>query len=319
MSATPQDALKAITTTDLGDSGTLPREMFDEFFREVQNQAAVLDAVRTVPIGRSKTRIPTISVGERLRRGQAENNDQDLSDVSTGHVDIDAEKGSVYWDLTRETVEENPEREDLADTILTMMAQQWAVDTEDLAFNGDEEDASGGDSQAFLSQNDGWFQVAEDESSPVYDHQETDTDQPIDTDLFHNTIQTLESKYLREINGQAPVFMLNSKQLQEYGYNLTDREDGLGAAVLMADTDVNPFGYDIIGSPVVPEGEGLFTNPMNLIYALRYDVRIEVATETDKTFDNDLFARYKIVGKDDFQIQDSDAVVRIEGIEEVSA
>ncbi|QCW03564.1 phage major capsid protein [Natrinema pallidum] len=313
MSATPDDALKQITTGDLGDGGTLPREMFDEFFTEVQDEAMALDRVRAVPVGRSKTRIPKIGVGERLRSGQDENTDQTESGVNTDYVDIDCEKGSIYWSLTRETVEENPERENLADTILSMMAQQWGVDTEDLGFNGDESDTG------FVAQNDGWIQIATDRGSPVYHHDDagdgTGTAQPINNSLFHGAIQTIDSKYLRA----DPVFMVNTKQLQEYANNLIGREDGLGAQVLLGDADVNPFGYDIVGTATVPEGQALLTPPSNLIYALRYDVRVEVLQESDEVFDNDLYAKYKIVGKDDFEIEDENAVVRIEGIEEVSA
>lgn len=314
MSATPQDALKQITTGDLGTGGTLPREMFDEFFTEVQDRAEVLNRVRTVPVGRSKTRIPKIGVGERLRQGQAENTSQSESGVSTDYVDIDCEKGSVYWSLTRETVEENPEREQLADTIMTLMANQWGVDTEDLGFVGD---VAG---SGFETQNDGWMTIANARGAPTYSHQADDgsgtmVDQPIDTSLFHETIQTLDSKYLRA----NPVFLLNTKQLQEYANNLTEREDGLGATVLMGDSELTPFSYDIVGSAVVPEGEGLFTPPQNLIYALRYDnLRVDVLQESDEVFDNDLFAKYKIVGKDDFEIQDENAVVHITGIETVS-
>lgn len=314
--ATPGEALKQITTGDLGSGGTLPREMFDEFFREVQDESAVLNRVRTVPVGRDKTRIPKIGVGERLRQGQAENTTQTESGVSTGSVDIDCSKGSIYWSLTRETVEENPEREQLADTIMTMMAQQWSVDSEDLAFNGDE--AGSG----WVTQNDGWFTIATARGAPTYDHSGdpdgdgTVTAQPIDTSLFHESIQTLESKYLRA----DPVFMLNTKQFQEYANNLTEREDGLGATVLMGDSNLTPFNYDIVGSAMIPEGQGLFTPPQNLIYAQRYnDLRMEVLQESDEVFDNDLWAKYKIVGKDDFQIQDQNAVVNISGIQTTSA
>lgn len=314
MAAEPGESLKQITTGDLGDGGTLPREMFEEFFREVQDESVVLDRVRTVPIGSSKTRIPKIGVGERLRQGQDENSGQSESSVNTDYVDIDAEKGSVYWSLTRETVEENPEREDLADTILSMMSQQWGMDTEDLGFNGDE---TSGD--AFVSQNDGWLTVAADRGAAVYHHDDagdgTGVSQPINKSLFHETIQATEAKYLRA----DPVFLINTKQMQEFMNNLTDRDDGLGARVLLGDDDINPFGYDIIGTPVIPEGQALFTPARNLIYALRYDVRVEVLQESDEVFDNDLFAKYKIVGKDDFEIQDENAVVRVEGIEEVSA
>lgn len=309
MSATVDQALKQITTDDLGEDGTLPREMFDEFFQEVQNESAILDRVRTVPVGRSKTRIPKISVGERLRQSHPENTSQSESDVSTDSVDIDCEKSSITWSLTRETVEENPEREQLADTVMSLMSQAWSVDTEDLGLVGDE----GG--SGFETQNDGWFQIASDRSSPIYYHDDagdgTGSAQPINTDLFHETIQAVDSKYLRA----DPTFMLNKKQVQEYAHNLTEREDGLGATVLMGDSELTPFGYDIVGSAMVPEGEALFTPAQNLIYALRYDVRMDRLTESDDVFDNELFAKYKIVGKDDFQIEDENAVVRVEGIE----
>jgi len=316
MSATPGDALKQITTGDLGDGGTLPRGMFDEFFTEVQDQSVVLDRVRTVPVGRSKTRIPKIGVGERLRQGQDENTTgTDQSDaVNTDYVDIDCEKGSIPWKLTRETVEENPERENLADKILSLMSQQWAVDTEDLAFVGDESDTG------FVAQNNGWLKIAADRGSPIYHHDDagdgTGTAQPVDNSLFHETIQTTDSKYLRA----DPVFMVNTKQMQEYMNTLVGREDGLGAQVLLGESDVNPFGYDIVGTPMVPEDQALFTPAQNLIYALRYDdVRVEVLQQSDEVFDNDLYAKYKIVGKDDFEIQDENGVVLVEGVEPVSA
>lgn len=313
MSATPDDALKQITSGDLGTGGTLPREMFDEFFTEVQDESTVLDMVRTVPVGTSKTRIPKIGVGERLRQGQDENTEQTESGVSTDYVDIDCEKGSIYWSLTRETVEENPEREDLADTVLSLMSQQWGVDSEDLAFVGDES-ASG-----FEAQNDGWLTILSAESSPVYHHDDAGdgagTAQPVDTSMFHEAIQTMGSKYLRA----DPVFLMNTKQVQEYANTLTERNDGLGATVLMGDSDLTPFDHTIVGSAMVPEGQAVFTPAQNLIYALRYDLRVEVLQESDEVFDNDLFAKYKIVGKDDFAVEDADAAVRIEGIEQVSA
>ena len=311
MSATPTDALKNITTDELGEGGTLPRELFDEFFQEVQDESVVLDLVRTVSVGRDKTRIPKIGVGERLRSGQGENEPQDSSGVDTDYVDLDCEKGSIYWSLTRETVEENPEREQLADVILSLMAQQWAVDTEDLAFIGDEDDTG------FEGQNDGWLTILTERGAPEYDHTDDEGNaKPIDTELFHEAIQTMEPKYLRA----DPVFVINTQQLQEYAHNLTEREDGLGAAVLMGDSDPTPFNYDIVGSSMVPQDEAIFTPPQNLIYVQRYnDLRVEVLTESDEVFDKDLFARYKIVGKDDFQVEDENAAVHITGIEAVGA
>lgn len=310
MTTTPQDALKNITTGDMGEGGTLPREMQEEFFTEVQDESVVLDRVRVHPVNRQKTRIPKIGVGERLRRGQDEGESQDESGVDTGWIDIDTEKASIYWSLTRETVEENPEREQLADTIMSLMAQQWAVDTEDLGFVGDEEETEADDAD-FISQNDGWIKILEDRSAPVYDH----GDGGIDTTLFHETVQTVGPKYLRA----DPVFIMNIQQLQEYAHALTEREDGLGATVLMGDSDLTPFNYDIVGSAMVPEDTAIFTPPQNLIYAPRYDLRVEVLQQSDEVFDNDLYAKYKIVGKDDFEVEDENGAVLVENIGAISA
>lgn len=311
--ADPGDALKQITTGDLGTGGTLPREMFDEFFTEVQDESNVLSRVRTVPIGTSKTRIPKIGVGTRLRSAQAENTGQTESGVTTDYVDIDAEKASIYWSLTRETVEENPERESLANTILSLMANQWSVDTEDLGWVGDAADAD-----PFVAQNDGWLAIAAAGGSPVYynTHNETPNDgsadsgtpEPPDVDTFHNAIQAMPDKYLRN----DPVFFMNRKQLQEFYSGLTGRGDGLGAAVLMGDTDVTPFSHDIVGTSLMPQDQMVFTAPENLVYAMRYDLRVDVLRESDDVFDNDLHAKYKIVGKDDFAIEDAGGVVRVE-------
>jgi HK97 family phage major capsid protein len=315
---TTEEVLKQITTTDLGDSGTLPRAMFDEFFTEVQNESVILDMVRTVPMGRDKMRIPKLGVGERLRSSQAENTAQNDTGVSTDHVDLDAEKSSIYWSLTHETVDENPEREGLADTIMSLMAQQWAVDTEDLGFVGDSTGSG------FVAQNDGWLKILQDRGAPTYDHKQDNTSdstdnptpQPISTDLFNQAIQTIDSKYLRA----DPAFLVNKKQVQAYANSLTDRQDGLGATVLMGDSDLTPFGYDIVGSAMVPENEAVFTVPENLIYGLRHnDTRINTLRESDEVFDNDLYAKYRLIGKDDFEVEDENAAVYISGIQSPTA
>lgn len=308
-----QDELEKITTTDLGDGGTLPREMDDEFFTEVQDNAELLNRARAVRMSRSKTRIPKLGVGERLRSAQGEESTQTESNVSTDYVNLDAEKGSIYWDLTRETVEENPEREQLADTVLSQMSQQWAVDTQDLGINGDETGTG------FVTQNDGWLAIAAARGMPVYHHDDmgdgTGANQPISTAVFDEAIQTIEDKYLRA----DPIFVMSRSQVQAYASSLTDRNTGLGDSVLFGDSDLTPFGYDVVGVSSFPEDQALFTPAQNLIYALRYDVRVEVLRESDEVFDNDLYAKYKIVGKDDFEIEDENAGVHIQGLEDPNA
>lgn len=301
-----KEAMEKIDTTDL-TGGTLPEDLFDEFFQEVQDESVVLDMVRTVPMPRENMRIPKIGVGERLRQSQAEGSSVSEADASTDSVPLTSEKGSIYWSLTSESVEDVVD--DVPDIVMDKMTRQFAVDTEDLGFNGDE---AGTD---FVAQNDGWIQLAIDRGSPTYSHDDAGDPQPIDSTLFHESIQTVASKYLRA----DPVFFLNTKQLQEYAHHLTERESGLGDAVLFGDSDMNPFGYDIVGSAMVPEGNGLFTPAENLVYGLHREVEVDVLEQSDDIHDMNLFAKYATRVRDDFQIEDENAVVLIENIQTVTS
>ena len=304
-----KDAMEKISTTDVS-GGVLPRELRDEWFEEVQDESVVLNRVRTVDMPREKMRVPKIGVGERLRTSQAEGTANSEAGVSTDSIDMDAEKGAVYWSLTREAVEDSVD--DVPDIVLSQMSQQWAVDTEDLGFNGDES------TTGFTAQNDGWFTIAESRGAPVYHHDDagdgTGNPQPINNDMFHGAIQTLDSKYLRS----DPSFIVNQKQLQEYANNLIGREDGLGAQVLLGESEVNPFGYDVVGTAMCPEDKALFTPEENLLYGIHRDVEIDVLEDSDDIHEQDLFAKYAIRARDDFQVEDENACVRIEGIQTVN-
>jgi len=70
---------------------------------------------------------------------------------------------------------------------------------------------------------------------------------------------------------------------------------------------------------VFPENEALFTAPENLIWGLHRDVELDVLDESDEVFEQDLFAKYAIRARHDYQVEDENAVVRIEGIEAPSA
>jgi len=304
---------KAIETGTNLSGGVLPRDLFDEFFEEVQNQTVVLDRIRTVDMPRQKMTIPKIGVGERLMResGERQSVDEDES-TSTSGVDMDAVKTEVPWSLPQEAVEDVVD--DVPDIVLGKMERQFSVDAEDLGANGDEDDAD-----PFIGINDGWFQIAEDRGSPVYYHDDagdgTGANQPVSTAMFDGAILSLDSKYLRT----EPVFLVNTKHVQQYFGELESRNDGIGVAVLQGDTDVNPFGYDIIASPVFPETEALFTTPENLIWGLHRDVELDILENSDEIQDKDLFAKYVIRARHDYQIEDENAVVRIEGIESPNA
>lgn len=292
----------ALTVSDLDAGGTLPDPLWDEFWTDLTEETPLLDAVRTETVGAKKTRIPRLNIGERHRRPQSEGQwNQNEVDISTGHIEINTEKGTVAWDLPTEVARENPEGEALADKILNLMTDAWSADVEDLGANGDESVAD-----AFESQNNGWITLAQGQATTI-----DAAGNILDNDMVVSTIAGLDSKYRSRMN---PALIVSQDQLLSYHYTLTDRDTPLGDNVLMGEADVNPFNFPIIGSGLWPDGYAMFTDPQNLIYALYRELEIDVLTESDKVSERDLYARYFMRGDDDFQIENTDAAVLVENM-----
>lgn len=302
-----EQALEKLDTTTMA-GGVLPRDLFDQFYQKVVDTATMLEEARTEDLPRQKMALPRISVGERLRRAASEGDgDAGSADVTTDQIDMDVVKGTLAYDLTRESVDDTVDNVD--EIVLDMLSRQFAVDTQDLAINGDESSAD-----AFLQQNDGWLKILNDRADTnTYDHADSGTPQPVNTELFNQAIQTMPNKYLRSDRFE-PRFYINRNQLQSYANDLAQRNDPLGAAVLFGDDDITPFEYDIVGVANWPEDTVVFTHPENFIYGLYDEVEIRVLTETDKVAENDLFARYFMRVRDDFQIEDEEGAVLVTGV-----
>lgn len=302
-------------TIDTGDlsGGVFPRRLFDTFFQEVQEQAELLSRIRTVALERHQERIPQIGIGERLMTEVAENEsvEDDFKTAQTGEVDIDVKKTVIPWELSMEAVEDTVD--DVANILLNKFQMQFAADAQELGVAGHEGTPSTyftGD-DTFFGINDGWLAIAEGEddssridgntSMPSYDHSTAG----VNTDLFDQTILTIEQKYLRT----DPIFLMSRKNVQRYKSFLTDKESGLGDMVLMGDNDLTPFNFDVLGVFGMPDDKGLFTAPENLIWALRRDVEIDVVENSDQTLERDLFARYALRARHDYQIEDLNAGV----------
>lgn len=297
---------KAITTDDLGEGGTMPRAVFDEFYLQVQEEADLLDMVRTEDIDRDQSRIPKLGVGERQRQGQDEATEPDsYSSIQTDFVDINTEKGSVYWDLTPEDLTNNPEGDQLADRVISLMSNRFSIDTQDLAVNGDESGSG------FVTQNDGWLTYIQNNGGNTFaweseDDSGTVTSDPIDTDLFNQAIMEMPDRFLGRTD---PVFFASEKQLHSYRNEVGGTDSDAAMAVLMSGSDLTPFEYDIVAPTSWPDDQVLFTDPMNLVYAIQRNVEMSIVTGTDKTHEQDLEARYALHAKDDFVVEETEGAV----------
>jgi len=301
-----EDALEKLVTATMA-GGVLPRDLFEQFYQKVVDEANIMDLIRTEDLPRQKMALPRISVGERQREAASEGTGTSSdANVSTDQIDMDVEKGVLSYDLTRESVDDTVDNVD--EIVLDMLARQFAVDTQDLGINGDSTGSG------FVAQNDGWLKILNDRTDTnVYDHADSGTPQPVDTELFNQAIQTMPNKYLRSDRFE-PMFFMNMNQLQAYRDDLADRNDPLGSAVIFGDEDITPFSYDVRGVAAWPEDQVVFTHPENFIYGLYDEVEIRVLDDTDKVAENDLFARYFMRVRDDFQIEDEEAAVLVKGV-----
>ena len=318
-----QRAMQKDTIDSSGDlsGGQFPRRLFEQFFQQVQENSELLGRVRTVPLDYHQQAIPQIGVGERLMQEVSEGDsvEDDFETANTGQVDIDVKKTVIPWELTNEAVEDTVD--DVADILLDKFQMQFAADAQELGVAGHESSPatyfSGDD--AFFGINDGWLAIAEGQGSSsridsnssmtTYDHGSGG----VNTTLFDETILNIGQKYLRS-EQMEPVFLMSRKNVQRYKSFLTDKESGLGDAVLMGNSELTPFDFDVLGVFGFPDNKGLFTAPENLIWALRRDMEIDVVENSDETLERDLLARYALRARHDYQIEDLDAGVVMNNI-----
>jgi len=313
-----RNSMEQLEKNDTGNlsGGVLPRDLFDEFYQRVQEEAELLNIIRTETLSRQQEAIPKIGVGERIMREQSEGQAPPggTNDAVPGAVDLDPVKTTIPYELTSEAVEDTVD--DVVDVLLSKYEQQFAVDAADLAANGDESIADAEPDSEFIGINNGFLAIAGGADSasdrlggntmPTYDH----AGGGVNTTLFNEAALTIEQKYLRT----DPVFLTSRRNVQRYYNSLTDREDGLGVAVLQGDQDVSPFGYDIVGLTSFPDDQALFTNPDNLVWGLRRDVEIDVLEESDDIQERDLFAKYHLRARHDYQIEDLQAGVLVNNV-----
>lgn len=295
--------LEKVTTSDFSSGGLLNRQQFDEFFLEVQDSAQVLDTIRFQPVTGDQAQIDKLGVGERLIRSATEATSGTLQTPNTGSIDIDTVKIELPWEVSMETVEDTIEQEGTADRLVDLFAQQFAVDSEDLAFNGDEDDTSGGASQAFLTINDGFLVKADDSADPAtYDHQSA----AVNKEVFHELITGLPEKYRRDPTGLA--FFTSLSQKQAYKDYLTDRSTGAGDSMLMSGEEPTPYGYPVLTPTGFPDDRVMLTNPRNLVWAVQRDVNMRVTQEGEAVVRRDLYAIYNMLARTDYVIEDLSGV-----------
>lgn len=333
-----QNQLAGTTDKDVDletlDGFQLPADITEEFLERMQKEINILGMADTMTLARLEQDVPQFGVPRLSGNTRDEEGSRtENSGADTGQVSFNATDKQYYIlvEPTRDSLKNThygPEQ--FGDYIVEQFVQRWANDVGLIglranADTGNLEAYAGAEAADLDSTWNGWIAIAEGEDSasdrigledtaagevstmPTYDQ----ANAAPDTQMFNETIQTLDSRFR---DTDEVMFLMSPTKIQEYAYNLTQREDPLGSAVIMGDSDLTPFSYDVVGVNGWPDNYAMLTDPSNLAYGLFEQMELDQTTDTDKVHENRLHSRNWMEGQFDFQIKSLQAGVLVENI-----
>ena len=348
-----ENELAGTAEKDIGlaelDGFQLPVDVTEEMLDRMQKGVQILGMADTMTLARLEMEVPQFGVPRLSGNVRAEEGSRtENSAAESGTVKFNATDKSYYIlvEPKRDALKNThygPEQ--FGDYIIDQFVERYG---NDLGLMGIRAGASSGNLQSIggaaeLDNTwDGWIARAEGDTQSQESGSSTrigledtatadagsmpaiaNTDgsgnpQPLDTALFNESIQTLDSRY-RESDAYSPVLLTSPNQVQDYTMSLTEREDPLGSAVIFGDSDITPFSYDLVGVNGWPDEYMMFTDPSNLAFGLFEEMELDQTTDTDTTYENRLHSRNWLEGQFDFQIKQMQAGVLVTDLQSPTA
>ena len=263
-----------LALADLTTAGVLQPAQAVKFLRLAIKNAKLLPMTTVVPMKAQKQQVENIRFAGRILRAGQENTELAAGDrvkPTTGKVELDAKlfKGEV--NLSDEVLEDNIEREELRNTIMTLMSEAVGRDMEEIVISGDTTSAD-----PFLAQFDGILKQA---TSHVVDAGGV----ALNKSVLRNTVKAMPSEYRRD----KSILKFLTSTNAEIGYRdtLAERATNLGDAALAENLPAFYSGMPVTDIPLMPEDIGgpnltnvLFCDPKNI----QVGVWRQIKVATDK-------------------------------------
>ncbi|WP_113155976.1 hypothetical protein [Nitratireductor sp. OM-1] len=302
------------------DGGELNPEQGASFIRKLIKQPTLIRRCRVVEMLASKRKINKIGFGRRILRKATSGvalTPAQRSKPSTEQIELNSKEQIAEVRLPYDVLEDNIERASAANnegsntgpgglrqTIIDLIAERAALDTEELGLLSDTDYTNPGDpdDEEFLAQGDGWLKIGKTVGN-VYDV----NNQTVSKTVFKNGLKTMPVQFQR--NKPAINHFVSVNQETEYRDTLADRGTGLGDNMVQGTAPVFAYGSPVSAVSLMPEDTGIYTDPMNLIFGIQRQVSME--------FDKDISARVYIIVltmRIDFQIEEAEAAVVYENI-----
>lgn len=272
MSQEVQDLLQKadLAINDLTvNGGYLKPEVSDRFLRTVEEQPTLINIVRTVRMNSPQMEINKVGFGSRILRAATENTalpenqraKPDFSTLSLSSKEVIAEVRIPYGVL-----EDNIERGNFENTLLTLIGERAALDLEELLIQGDTA-LSGSD--PYLGLENG---ILKRMTSNVVDAD--DDTLSINSAAFSVALKQLAPKYRR--NKASMKFFTTHDIDQDYRELVAARQTALGdAAVQGINGNMRVHGVEIVPVALMPDKTVVLANPQNMIFGIQRQIRVE--------------------------------------------
>lgn len=297
-----------VTLADVtSGGGVLNTEQSKSFVRKLIDAPTILKSARVVGMQSPTKQINKIGFGTRILKPgvsataliQADRSKPTFTKIEMTAKEVKAEV-RIPYDVMEDTIESaeaatngapNAGPGGLRQTILDLIADRAALDLEELAILGD---TSSGD--AYLALMDGYMELAKDNGN-IYDH----AGAAISKTAFKNAKKALPTKYLRDI--KAMKHYVSHNQETDYRDTLADRPNG--DKYIEGMQDVVAYGSPVIPVALMPNANGLFTNPLNLIWGIWRKISLEF----DKSITEGVYI-IVLTARIATQIEEAEAIVR---------
>lgn len=262
--------------SDLTSGGLLQPAQAQNFLRVLIEEAVLLKHITVKPMKAQKQRLEKIKFGSRIMRNGNEATALSAADRAKpdlSKVELDAKLFKAEVRLNNEVLEDSIERQDLRQTIMTLMAERIATDMDEILVRGDVSSTD-----TFLAQFDGLLASI---TSNVVNHADATTSRT----LWKNMLKAMPSQFLR--NKKSLRFLTSVDSEIDYRDSLADRAtSNIGDKFVEQDAPSMYSGVPVVSVPLFPENIGtgshctspVLIDPKNVNLGIWRDIAIE----TDK-------------------------------------
>ena len=274
----------------------LNEEQFNQFIHAATiNQTILNDASFKRMNSMSQVVSSTKITGRVLQNGYKSTNvTQDSlteADVDFGKAELVATKLKAKTSILDDDKEDNIEREQFEQTLLSMMGEAIGIDLEAVAVFGDTTYKAGGTTpDPLFSCIDGWIKSGTIIQSDLANDSTDDNDGDFDlqtvgvTGMFDKMLYTMPAAYRQANLMKDLVFYVPYEVQEAYRSYLMDRETGLGDSSLLNADQLRYKGVPVKYAPVLDAADGrtihgnvpsILTVPEFLWYGVYKDISVE--------------------------------------------